>query len=522
MSLQVKTLSDTLRTSVQNTDFSKVEAATVEAVNNFDASIKTVLGSSINEIKGGIQALTKEIDDTIEFNQPNQVPTVGRVTQNVPNITDKLIGNVGSAASDISKITGTASAAANGFIQDIVTATSPEAVQNSLQSAIGATTQELTTTLKDLTTTSLQDVVTSAVNIQPFDNFIKNVNIFINQLNNNIQAVSDLFIIDLGEKLSKNYEINVLNLVDRSIPFREIQSTFALVANGNYDKAFNTVEKYIDRPDNYDFIVNNFPRSDWPADVLAANVKINQAQGQFKELDVNVSSYINQFSPGSNGAGINSFRPRSVNSQGSEDPSTWDFSDIESFDELEGMFRAVNRAPGREIAGAIVHWSASFLDQNVGSEWIDDIHRARGFSGCGYHIIIRRDGTMQRGRPLNRSGAHDKNNNATFLGFCFIGGVNEFSSRAVKPFWKYASVESLTPAQFKTYDGLMRTFHKVFPYAQVQGHYATSTEGKVDPGFDVVGYSESKFNHRNSISEDDPRWKSSVPITINDIIATGA
>ena len=493
MSLQIKTLSDTLRTTVQNTDFSKVEAGATNAVNNFNASIKTILGSTVGETKGGVQALTKEIDDAIESNEVNQIPTVGRVTQNVPNISDKLIGTVGSAASDISKITGTASAAVDGFVQDIVTASSPEAVHAALQNSVGATTQELNDALKDLTTEGLQNLVTEAVNIEPFSEFIKDANIFVNQLNNNLQAVSDFFVVDLGEKLSKNYEINVLNLVDRSIPFSDIQSTFALVANGNYDEAFNTVEKYIDRPDNYDFIVNNFPRSDWPADILATNVKINQAQGAFRELDVNVSSYVNQFSPGSNAAGTNTFRPRSVSSQGSEDPSTWNFSDIESFDELEGMFRAVNRAPGREIAGAIIHWSATFLDQNVGSEWVDDIHRARGFSGCGYHIIIRRDGTMQRGRPLNRSGAHDENNNKTFLGFCFIGGVNEFSSRAVKPFWKYASVESLTPAQFKTYDGLMKTFHKVFPYAQVQGHYATSTEGKVDPGFDVVGYSESKI-----------------------------
>lgn len=521
MTLEIKTLSDNLKNSIQNTDFSNVLSAQIEAVNNFDASLKTNLGSVIDEVQGGIQAITKEIDDAIDATNINQVPTIGRVTSNVPNIASNLIGTVGSAANDIAAITGTATAATDGFIQDIVTATSPEAVKNSLQKVTGVSTQVLSESLKQLTLPDLQSIVTTAVDNSPIGPFISKVDNFTNQLNQFIKANSNFFIVDLGEKISKNFEVNVLNLVDRAIPISDIESTFNLVAHGDYDNAFKTIEKYIDVPDDYDFIINNFPKSDWSNDVLEANIKINNAQSEFKTLDVNVSSYVNQYSPGSSDAGTNSFYPRSVISTGGENSSSWDFSDIESFDELEGMFRAINRNPGREISGAIVHWSASFLDQNVGTEWIDKVHRARGFSGCGYHVIIRRDGTMQRGRPMNRSGAHDINNNDNFLGFCFIGGINEFSSKAVKPYWRYASVESLTPAQFKTYEGLMRTFYKVFPYAQVQGHYATSNDGKVDPGFDVAGYSEAKFGQKNVIEENDPRWKSSTPITLNDIQNSG-
>jgi hypothetical protein len=99
-----------------------------------------------------------------------------------------------------------------------------------------------------------------------------------------------------------------------------------------------------------------------------------------------------------------------------------------------------------------------------------------------------------------------------------VGGINEYSSRAIKPYWRYASVDSLTPAQFNAYDVLIKTFYKVFPYAQLQGHYATSTEGKIDPGFDVPGYTQSKLGIQNTIQENDSRWKSETPITLNEVL----
>lgn len=527
MTLQIQSLSDTLRTTLQNTDFSNVETAAADAINQFDASVKTILGSSIGEVQGGVEAISQEIDDAQEALETNLVPTVSRVTSNVPNIASDLVGSVGPVSSDIQAITGTSAAAADGFIQDIVGASSPEAIQAGLSRATGRSTQELNAALQELTLPELRGVVSEAVDGVPYQNLQSQVNTFITQLNNAIQANSQFFLVDLGEKLEKNYENSVLSLVDRNLTTGDIADTFNLVANGDYDNAFETVRRYIDVPDNYDFITANFPRADWPSDVVDADDRINEAEAQFRVLSVELSSYGNPYSPGSNAAGTNSLPVSSVAGPGARNGTSsqgdaWNFDDITSLEELESMFRNVNRRAGQEISGAIIHWSATFLDQNVGSDWLHRSHLNRGFSGIGYHIVIRRDGTLQRGRPLNRSGAHDLNNNTNFLGFCFVGGVNEVASRAQRPYWRYASVESLTPAQFNAYDGLMRTFHNVFPYAQVQGHYATSNDGKIDPGFDVPGYSESKFGHVNVISENDSRWNSSTPITLAAIQAAGA
>ena len=59
---------------------------------------------------------------------------------------------------------------------------------------------------------------------------------------------------------------------------------------------------------------------------------------------------------------------------------------------------------------------------------IHDIHQwhlANGWAGCGYHFLVRKDGTIYRGRPENKLGAHTSNHNTGSLGICFEGSYNK-------------------------------------------------------------------------------------------------
>jgi len=51
----------------------------------------------------------------------------------------------------------------------------------------------------------------------------------------------------------------------------------------------------------------------------------------------------------------------------------------------------------------IVHHSAS---DDVSAEEIYQWHLDQGWSGIGYHFVIRKYGTIERGRQLNKIGAH--------------------------------------------------------------------------------------------------------------------
>lgn len=58
----------------------------------------------------------------------------------------------------------------------------------------------------------------------------------------------------------------------------------------------------------------------------------------------------------------------------------------------------------------------------------EDIHRwhlNKGWSGAGYHFLVRKDGTIYRLRPEDKVGAHAYGSNYNSIGICFEGRYME-------------------------------------------------------------------------------------------------
>lgn len=78
----------------------------------------------------------------------------------------------------------------------------------------------------------------------------------------------------------------------------------------------------------------------------------------------------------------------------------------------------------RTITFIIIHCSAIPPYQDSSAETITRWHIARGFKTIGYHYVIRRDGTIENGRPLEQVGAHCQNHNKHSIGICYEGGLD--------------------------------------------------------------------------------------------------
>lgn len=78
----------------------------------------------------------------------------------------------------------------------------------------------------------------------------------------------------------------------------------------------------------------------------------------------------------------------------------------------------------RAISQIIIHCSATFPGQKVTREMIESWHKARGFNEIGYHYLIDIDGTIIKGRDLDKPGAHCKGQNLDSVGICYIGGLD--------------------------------------------------------------------------------------------------
>jgi N-acetyl-anhydromuramyl-L-alanine amidase AmpD len=73
----------------------------------------------------------------------------------------------------------------------------------------------------------------------------------------------------------------------------------------------------------------------------------------------------------------------------------------------------------RAIKRLIIHHSASA--RTTTRDEIDAWHKARGWSGVGYHGVIEEGGIYVPGRPIWKAGAHCRGHNQDSIGICIVG-----------------------------------------------------------------------------------------------------
>ncbi len=145
---------------------------------------------------------------------------------------------------------------------------------------------------------------------------------------------------------------------------------------------------------------------------------------------------------------------------------------------------AIKELTPADVKYIAIHCSATPPKMDIGAEEIDRWHRARGFIKIGYHYVIRRDGTVETGRPTSEIGAHVEGYNSSSIGVCLVGGVD--ASKQMKP------ANNFTAPQFSNLTGLLVKLKGTYPTAVVQGHRDFPNVAKACPSFDVKGWAEPK------------------------------
>lgn len=105
----------------------------------------------------------------------------------------------------------------------------------------------------------------------------------------------------------------------------------------------------------------------------------------------------------------------------------------------------------------VVHHSES---GDVSATTIDQWHKNKGWLGIGYHYVIRKDGSLEQGRPEWAVGAHCLNHNHESLGVCLTGNFMR---------------EMPTSAQMNTLVVLLSELQGKYPGAKVMPHRALSS-----------------------------------------------
>lgn len=127
----------------------------------------------------------------------------------------------------------------------------------------------------------------------------------------------------------------------------------------------------------------------------------------------------------------------------------------------------------RQIKQIIIHCSATPEGKNIGATTIRGWHKERGFTDIGYHYVIRLDGTIEQGRPIEQIGAHCQGHNRNSIGICYIGGLSQ----------KRQPKDTRTIAQRHAMKQLIQELQEQFPEATIHGHREFAA--KACPCFDI-------------------------------------
>ena len=115
----------------------------------------------------------------------------------------------------------------------------------------------------------------------------------------------------------------------------------------------------------------------------------------------------------------------------------------------------------RKITLIVIHCSAVKPDQQSSAADIDSWHKRQGWKCIGYHFVVRRDGSVERGRPVEMVGAHVAHHNLHSIGVCYEGGYDAAGKAA----------DTRTPEQVKSLRELVEQLHERFPNALIVGHH---------------------------------------------------
>lgn len=128
----------------------------------------------------------------------------------------------------------------------------------------------------------------------------------------------------------------------------------------------------------------------------------------------------------------------------------------------------------RQLDKIILHCTATTSARQLSVKEVRKWHQARGWHDIGYHYLIHQDGTIEKGRPIQKVGAHALNNNASSVGVAYCGGVDKDGEPK----------DTMTKKQQQAFRDLVHALRLVFSWdIDVVGHNEYSN--KACPSFKV-------------------------------------
>ena len=132
----------------------------------------------------------------------------------------------------------------------------------------------------------------------------------------------------------------------------------------------------------------------------------------------------------------------------------------------------------RPIDTLVIHCAATKPSMDIGAKEIREWHvKGNHWKDIGYHEVIRRDGTLEMGRPISQVGAHVAGHNIGSIGICLVGGVAQNDIKKAE--------NNFTREQWDTLKSRVEFHIKNTKIKKIYGHRQLDNK-KECPSFDVT------------------------------------
>ena len=517
MVVSVSELNFQLKNVNNQISFDEINSAATTLTDQFEAASYTQLGFGVGEIKGGIESLVQTVDYPLgETSSP--LPAVSRVTANVTDVKSDLVQPIsGTDATKLGSIVE--STAASGILDEIITAGTAEAIATAFKQVLGKTSSELENTLSSIAptglsvqiSTSVDDVLSGAFK-DPFTAGLVNI------ANAFTAAVGGLNSTNLIKNVVEDFTGEITNVVLSSINISDsvvTQLVVVAIMDGNVDLAVDISIQFLTIPKDLTDLsltvginidkssVNNLVKSLDFLEQAGGNSSsiqivindISNIQASFLGASGGISNSVQLGGPALGSPSPDRMTTIGGASSGGSGAYDTDFSYIESLEEMTADLRAITRP----VSTTVVHWTANYIDDyHVDAQRVKEIHMSGdfNFTTIGYHYLIRRDGSIQRGRNPNQTGSHAKSSHNPYsIGISFVAGYN--CANGTRNPEGYASADSINSAQWAALDMYLKAFYTVYSGGEVWGHQDTDPWNKIDPMTNMTAYVKNKFGKTN-------------------------
>ena len=483
------------------------------------AAASSLLGSSISTI-GGVSSLIQETDGFTDTSLLRN-RGVALITDKLPMPTQDALGNsikpfttnvVGAMVEQASQALGisTTATAASVNLNEIIVSPAVASIQAVAEQVTGIATipASFISLLPSSANAVISDLITQGSSANPLDAVKNDFKNSIKALDTNIDAI-------LG-----SYKGGVLNrLITNTTNIFENEITQLSMGLLTPLESRTVIQSILD---------------DEPRDMIA-NLIVNKVAASFPKVDTNLLSNsiyaidTSMFSIVNSSSGnIANLGKRttdivtlasSTNQWAGKhtDLSKFEFTFVNTQEELITDFREANRG----ITETVVWWTKTFFDYGVMDAYdLHELYSTDDDTGIPIHYIIKKNGNIQRGRPINIIGDHSSGktegehfHNKYSIGIAFAAGYN-CSSDTPNP-ESFLNAESITSAQWETFDLFMEAFYQVYPGGQAWGSNDIYKGDIVGPGFSVPSYVKQKFQ-KNNISK-----SGLIPALAPNVIAEG-